>query len=269
MNTPVSQLQANLPEALPAITVDGIAIDENDLANELQYHRHSDFTQVVQQAGQALVIRALLLQQADINNLDISSEHEEASIQKLFDDNVFFDEPDEVDCRRYFDNNPEKFMSMPLMEVEHILVAAPKDDPAARAEAAVMARDMIARLQVDPLLFPVLAEQYSACPSKKEGGSLGSISKGQTVPEFERQLMYLSSGLAAKAIETRYGFHVVNVVHRVDGKPLEYPVVADRVKNYLSHRASRLAVQVYIQGLVEAADIDGIEIRFLDGNVYI
>ena len=254
---------------LPLISVNGETIDEDLFAAELRYHPHKEFSMVLQQAGQALVIRQLLLEQASQLGLDISADAEEMSIQKLLEDVVDYDDPDEDDCRRYFDNNPQKFMAMPLMEIEHILLVAPKNDVSARAAALSAAKDIIAQLQKDPLLFPALAEQYSACPSKKESGALGSISKGQTVAEFERQLMFLPQGLSDKAIETRYGFHVVNIAHKVDGKPLEYSMVATKVRDYLAHRSSRLAIQAYIQSLVEESDIEGIEIEFSDDNIHI
>jgi len=216
-----------------------------------------------------LVVRQLLLAQASQKGLDISADAEEASIQKLLEDAVVYDDPDEGDCRRYFDNNPQKFVAMPLMEVEHILLAAPKEDVIARTDALNTAKKIVAQLQEDPQLFSALAEEYSACPSKKEGGSLGQISKGQTVPEFERQLMFFPKGLSDKLIETRYGFHVVNIVHRVDGQPLRYSMVSAKVRDYLTHRASRLAIQSYIQGLVELAVIEGLEMQFSDENIYI
>ena len=87
--------------------------------------------------------------------------------------------------------------------------------------------------------------------------------------EFERQLETLAQGLASKPIESRYGFHVVNVTRRIDGKELEYSMVEDKVRGYLTHRASYLAIQVFIQGLVEKADIKGIEIRFIEENIVV
>ncbi|MCP4934748.1 MAG: hypothetical protein GY927_11215, partial [bacterium] len=76
-------------------------------------------------------------------------------------------------------------------------------------------RSIIGQLQADPLRFAALAEQFSVCPSKKAGGSLGQIGKGQTVPEFEKQLMRLPVGLAETPIESRYGFHVVRLNNRL------------------------------------------------------
>ncbi|WP_444997020.1 peptidylprolyl isomerase [Aliikangiella sp. IMCC44359] len=265
----VPQSNSAPSESLPEIKVNGIAIDEASLANELQYHKNSNFSVVVQQAGQALVIRELLVQAAQKKEKKLLLDDEEKSIQRLLESNVQYDDPDEITCQRYFENNKQKFMTVPLMEVDHILLAASKDDLTGREVAKNNAQDIIQQLKKDPILFPALAEQYSACPSKKMGGSLGQISKGQTVPEFERQLMILPQGLADKPIESRYGFHVVNVTRKIEGKPLEYSMVADKVKGYLMHRSSHLAIQQYIQSLVEKANIEGIEMLFTEENIYI
>ncbi len=264
-------------EQLPVIKVNGVAIPEKDLANELQYHPNDNFNVVVQQAGQALVIRQLLINETIKQGfLSASNEtaNEEEAIQKLIENNITYDAPTEAICQRYFDNNKEKFMTMPLMEVDHILLAAAKDDIEGRDAAKHNADVIISQLlqeakNNEPSSFAALAKEYSACPSKENGGNLGQLSKGQTVPEFERQLMLLSEGISDKAIESRYGFHVVNINRKIEGKQLDYNMVRDKVRGYLTNSASHLAIQAYIQSLVELADIDGVPIRFSDENIHI
>jgi len=259
-------------EALPVITVNGVAIDEKDLANELQYHPNENFAVVVQQAGQALVIRQLLIDEAKKQGLDTSNDEE--AMQKLVEQNISYDAPNEEICQRYFESNKEKFMTMPLMEVDHILLAAAKDDIEGRDAAKSNAAVIISQLQQEqkngePSSFAALAKEYSACPSKESGGNLGQLSKGQTVPEFERQLMPLSEGLSDRALESRYGFHVVNINRKIDGKQLDYDMVSDKVRGYLVNSASHLAIQAYIQSLVEQAEITGVPIKFDEENVHI
>jgi len=266
-------------EALPVITVNGVVIEESDLANELQYHANQNFNTVVQQAGQALVIRQLLLSEAKnkgfyIEDSDTKSDNEEQAIQTLLSENVSYDDPDEAICQRYYENNKQKFMTMPLMEVDHILLAAAKDDIERRDAAKNNAKVIIAQLiqeqtHGEPSSFAALAKEYSACPSKENGGNLGQLSKGQTVPEFERQLMPLSEGLADKAIESRYGLHVININRKIDGKQLTYDMVHDKVRGYLVNSASHLGIQAYIQSLVEQSTIEGINVKFTDENVHI
>jgi peptidyl-prolyl cis-trans isomerase C len=254
---------------LPVIKVNGTQLLEADIANELQYHKNSNFDVVVQQAAQALVVRKLLLDDATSKGLKVSKDDEESSLQKLLSEHVSYSDPTDQDCERYFTNNPQKFYTQPLMEVDHILLAAAKDDLPAREVAKSNATEIITKLKQDPMIFANLAEQNSACPSKKTGGSLGQISKGQTVPEFERQLMLLPQGLADRGIESRYGVHVVNIVRKIEGKPLEYSIVKEKIKAYLVHRASHLAIQAYIQNLVENAEIEGVKMLFAEENIHI
>ena len=261
-------------EQLPVITVNGVTIPEQDLANELQYHPNENFNVVVQQAGQALVIRQLLIEEAKKQGIEATEGNEEEAMQKLVENNINYDAPNAEICQRYFNSNKEKFMTMPLMEVDHILLAAAKDDIEGRDAASSNAKVIISQLQQEvnngePSSFAALAKEYSACPSKENGGNLGQLSKGQTVPEFERQLMPLSEGLSDKAIESRYGFHVVNINRKIEGKQLDYDMVSDKVRGYLINSASHLAIQAYIQSLVEQATIDGVEIKFNDENIHI
>jgi peptidyl-prolyl cis-trans isomerase C len=250
---------------LPEISVNGVKIDELALANELQYHQATKFEQVVQQAAQALVIRQLLLEQ--VKKQGISLEDEEQAIAELLAQQVKADEPDEDTCVRYFENNREKFMTEPLIEACHILLAAAPDNFDERDKAKQKALELIAQLQQDISLFPALAQQYSACPSKDMGGNLGQLSKGQTVAEFERYIMRMPEGLIANAVESRYGFHVVNIVKKIEGKPLPYDMVSDKIKQYLKQKAMQLAVQAYIQQLVSVADIQGVEMQMQNDNV--
>ena len=262
---------------LPVITVNGVTVPEKDLANELQYHPNENFNVVVQQAGQALVIRQILLNEAKKQGLlsdSADSANDEEAMQKLVESNISYDAPNAEICQRYFNSNKEKFMTMPLMEVDHILLAAAKDDIEGRDAAGNNAKVIISQLQQEisngePSSFAALAKEYSACPSKESGGNLGQLSKGQTVPEFERQLMPLAEGLSDKAIESRYGFHVVNINRKIDGKQLDYDMVSDKVRGYLINSASHLAIQAYIQSLVEQAEVEGVEIKFSDENIHI
>lgn len=250
---------------LPEIRINGVLLDDALYAQELQYHQAETFDSALQKAGQALVVRQLLMNEVG----EGVAEDEEAAIQELMEKNTSFVEPSEEDCCRYFENNAERFKTEVLMEVDHILLAAPKDDIEARNEAQLKAVAIIDQLKKDQALFAALAEQHSSCPSNKMGGSLGQIGKGQTVPEFEKQLVRLAEGLADIAIESRYGFHVVNVNRKVEGKQLEYPMVAEKIKHYLIQRASQLSIQAYIQSLVEQAEIEGIKVGFSDENIVI
>ncbi len=63
--------------------------------------------------------------------------------------------------------------------------------------------------------FATLAAEVSECPSgQREGGSLGSFSKGMMVPEFEKVAFELPIGEISPVFETPFGFHIVKVTAR-------------------------------------------------------
>lgn len=252
---------------MPQIKVNQHVIDEKDLAEELQYHPSDNFDQTVQKAGQALVIRHLLREQLDAKELDAKGE--EQAVADLIERNIHEVPPTEEDCLRYYQQNMEKFKTVPLMEVSHILLAAGPKDIGMRIKQKQMAEKIVVQLQENLDLFATLVVDHSDCPSKNTAGSLGQLSKGQTVPEFERQLFPLPEGLHEKSIESRYGYHVVYVNKKIDGKQLKFSMVEGKIKNYLVHRRHRQAVSDYLYRLANDQTIEGIELQLEQDNIVI
>ena len=57
--------------------------------------------------------------------------------------------------------------------------------------------------------FEDLARDMSECDSAIKGGDLGHFSSGQMNPEFEKALYHLKEGEISSAIETEFGFHII------------------------------------------------------------
>lgn len=261
------------------IRVNQTEFDETAIIKEMQYHPAETHTEAKTKACEALIISELLkqraqelkLQQAESNHdtccsggacsgtQDTSPSESEAFLDQLLEIEVDFPTASEEDCRQYFDSNPKKFMTSPLVEASHILLDAAPDDAQARSEANELAIQLIARLQEQPSLFAELAGLHSRCPSAKVGGQLGQLGKGQTVPEFERQLFNCPPGLAGAPIETRYGVHVALIHHREEGRPLPFDMVKLRIADYLNEKVRRKAIAQYIYALISEAEIEGFE----------
>jgi len=258
-------LIASSEQEWPRVQVNGVAIASQAIVQELQYHPAESRDEAVYLATQALVLRELLQQRIGELGLVVRAasgeSEEEAATRTLIEQEVPLPLADEAACRQYYNGNQQRFFSAPLLAARHILLACPADDAEARSLAREQALALIRELQRAPQRFAELALQHSACPSKGQGGALGQISKGQTVPEFERQLFRLPVGLCQQPLESRYGYHLVAVDQRIEGEPLPYEVVAGSIRAELNQRVWQIGVSQYLQNLVAAADIDGIRLR--------
>ncbi len=245
------------------ISVNDWLISQEDISNEMQYHQAETPEAARYAAAESLVIRELLKQRAGEAEISIQTEgkyDEEATFSALIEAEVQVPESSDEECKRYFDNNPQRFCSAAIIEARHILLAAPAHDIDARVIAKKTALALIRKLAVSTDSFADLAEEHSACPSKKTGGSLGQLSKGSTVEEFERQVFALQPGLCHTPIETRYGFHIVIVDRNAAGQPLPFELVKDEISSYLQHQVKQRALRNYLQRLMAEASISGIDL---------
>ncbi|MDD2047647.1 peptidylprolyl isomerase [Pseudomonas putida] len=263
-----AQLIASSEQEWPIISVNAVPISPQAMAQELQYHPAADREEALFMAARALVIRELLQQRIAELGLSLQvgagENEEEAATRLLLEREVQVPECDEATCLRYYDSNRGRFHSAPLLAVRHILLECAPDDAEARSLALVQAEILQQRLAQFPEQFAELALKYSACPSKAQGGELGQISKGQTVPELERQLFTLAPGLADKPLESRYGWHVISVDQRIEGQQLPYEAVATAIRTQLQQGVWQKAVVQYLQTLIGAADIRGIQLQGAD-----
>lgn len=249
----------------PRVRVNGVAIDPRDIANEMQYHPAASRDDAVFFAAQALVIRELLEQRAADLGIEVQPRpgetDEEALVRGLIEREVQLPHADEATLRQVYQANPTRFMTAPLVAVRHILLAAAPDDVVERSRLRDKALGMIEELRRWPVRFAEMSRRYSACPSKEQGGELGQLSAGQTVPEFERQLLRLPEGLASQPIESRYGLHIVIVDQRIEGRQLPFELVRDSIEGDLGERVWNKAVVQYLETLIGDAEIDGIVLR--------
>lgn len=246
----------------PEISVNGTIISASAIDAEVQYHPAESRRQAMVQAAEALIIAELLAQKTVekglIANADRSLlEQKPDIIDSLFDQEVPTPEASDEECERYFQANRSTFTTSPLVEAKHILLAADPKDLEHRAEMLSVAQVLLAQLTSKDISFAEAAKSYSACSSKEQQGSLGQLSHGQTVSEFERQVFASDVGLLSQPVESRFGYHVVEVVRKVAGKPLSYDLVKDKIQKYLNDKVQRKAISQYLHRLVSEADIKG------------
>ena len=256
----------SLPGRSPVyLRVADTEISETQIAREMQHHRAANPHQSRAAAARALVVRELLRREAERLRLPdevvpmAGETSEEACIRELIEREVATPEPDEESCHRYYQQNHERLRRPDRARTRHILLPASPNDSAARIRASQLGEELIAALREHPERFTEFAMRHSACPSRDAGGELDWVERGQTTPEFERQLFMLKPGLAGLTVESRYGHHVVWVDEVVRGEAMTYAEAAGKIAAYLEAQVKQNALHQYLQILSERYPVVGLD----------
>ncbi len=62
--------------------------------------------------------------------------------------------------------------------------------------------------------FAEVAQQHSSCPSKMQGGDLGTFGPGQMVPEFDKVVFSAEINQVQGPVKTQFGYHLLEVTSR-------------------------------------------------------
>jgi peptidyl-prolyl cis-trans isomerase C len=244
------------------ISVNGILIEAEAVAREMQHHPAPKREDAEFKAGMALVVRELLLQRA--NQLEIAGADEEERIANLIGLEVRVPDPTDEEVARYYRRNGLKFMTPALYAAAHIFFPARPDDADARELAKLKAKAVLAELLREPDRFAELANAHSACSSKEQGGSLGQVRRGDTNPELEQAMASMQLGIAPEPIGSRHGYHVVRLDRRVPAKSVPLDQAKKWIENHLRSTSRHRAIAQYIQLLTGRAEISGIALAGAD-----
>jgi parvulin-like peptidyl-prolyl isomerase len=82
--------------------------------------------------------------------------------------------------------------------------------------------------------FAALAKKYSQDPSSKSQGGKLTVSRGQTVPPFDRAAFSLDTRAISRPIKTQYGWHIIQPLSKVKKQAVTpLPQVKDAIRQQL------------------------------------
>ena len=64
--------------------------------------------------------------------------------------------------------------------------------------------------------FAQVAKDNSSCPSKRDGGNLGTFGRGQMVKEFDEVVFSAPVNVVQGPVKTQFGYHLLEVTARND-----------------------------------------------------
>lgn len=268
------------PKAKPLfkeVSVNGVVIPEVDILQEAQNHPAPTPGEALLEAARSLVIRELLWQEAKDKNLVPDNEDSagqdnarqtklDAAISALLESEIKTPEASEEDCKAFYERDPSRFSTETIWQVRHILLSANPKDKKAFDNAREKAYAILEQVKKNPHEFATIARDVSFCPSAAQGGNLGQITRGSTIPEFEKALKNAKkTGLLMQPVESRYGYHIVDINQIIPGKILPLEMVKEKIAAWLEASSWSKAVQQYIAILAGKSHITGIDLKPSEG----
>lgn len=156
--------------------------------------------------------------------------------------------PTNDDLSAYYKQHQDEFRVPESVTVSHILLKTPppgadgKVDPKSVDASKTKADDVLKQVKAGGN-FAELAKKYSDDKaSAVNGGNLGPMTKGRTVPEFEQAAFSLNKGQTSGLVKTSYGFHIL----RVEDKTSAHQQTMDEVRPQIEPMVARTKAQAEV-----------------------
>lgn len=144
----------------------------------------------------------------------------------------------DAEVEKFYEENKDKLMGGDTVNASHILVSSEEECKRIREE-----------IEGGAISFEQAAEKYSACPSGKEGGSLGDFGRGQMVPEFEAACYAMQEGEISAPVQTQFGYHLIRLNSKKAGEVAPLEAVREELKAKLLRDKQQAAYQSKVNQL--------------------
>jgi peptidyl-prolyl cis-trans isomerase D len=163
------------------------------------------------------------------------------------------------ELQSYYQDHRDEYRVPEQVNVRHILIKTPlagsdgKVDQKGVDAARAKAEDVLKQVKAGGN-FAELAKKYSDDPgSAKNGGSLGFIGKGRTVPEFEKAAFSLPKGGTSDLVQSSYGFHIIHVDDKQDAHVKSLDDVKAQIEPLIKQQKAAQASQHEVEQLLTDA----------------
>lgn len=149
------------------------------------------------------------------------------------------------DVKDYYEAHKGELMANNQVRASHILVKS--EEEAKKIMEQIKKGDDFAKI----------AKEKSVDPgSAKNGGDLGYFSRGQMVPEFENVAFGLKEGQVGGPVKTQFGYHIIKVTGKKEGKVVEFEKVKDLLTQRVTAEKQKTAFDSYIDNLKKGYKIE-------------
>ncbi|HET8528665.1 MAG TPA: peptidylprolyl isomerase [Gaiellaceae bacterium] len=140
-----------------------------------------------------------------------------------------------ADVQKYYNQHKSDYTQAASRDVRHILVNSKK------------LADQLEQQLKNGADFAKLAKKYSKDPGSAANGGKLTVSKGQTVPEFDKAAFSLKTNEISKPVHTTYGWHIIQPLSAV--KPAKQTPLSDvkaSIKSQLENTKKQDAMNKWV-----------------------
>ncbi len=158
----------------------------------------------------------------------------------------------ESEMKTYYKNNKSDFQQKEQVKVSHIIILSGKNGKYDKPEEKI---NEIYKKVKNGESFSTLAKEYSEDGSAQNGGSLGYITRGTTVPSFEEKAFSTEIGEVSEPFKTKFGYHILKVEDKKEEKQLSFNEVKDEVEQILVEEKTKNKLDEKINELKQKYDV--------------
>jgi peptidyl-prolyl cis-trans isomerase D len=164
----------------------------------------------------------------------------------------------DAEVQQYYNQHLNDYKVDDQVKVRHILIKVdPKADAKTDAAAKQKAEDILKQLRAGGN-FADLAKKNSDDPgSKDQGGELGFIKHGVTVPEFDKAAFSLQPGQISDLVKTQFGYHIIQTEEKQTAHTRSLDEVKPTILAVLQRQKEAQAQQAFAQQLAKEAQKNG------------
>ncbi|GJQ58829.1 MAG: hypothetical protein SCALA701_16300 [Candidatus Scalindua sp.] len=138
----------------------------------------------------------------------------------------------EDDLKKHFNENLSTFRGESVT-VSHIYLDTRKINDEEKLAEVKRKIDSIKAELDNGSDFVELVGKYSECPSAQNGGQLGTISRKEMIKSFTDAAFAMDVNTISDPVKTEYGYHILMVTDKQEGKDVTFEEVRDKVKTTL------------------------------------
>ena len=141
-----------------------------------------------------------------------------------------------TDVAQYYKEKPEQFVLPDRVTARHVLLKVTAT-ASSNEHAAIIARLRQIRVEItNGLAFAQAARQYSECPSRSEGGLLGTFGRDEVPVLLARAAFALPVSNVSDVVETEMGAHLLYILGREAAHTASFEEVRENLSKFLSDR---------------------------------